>query len=251
MTETPTHAEFLSLVDERSTALREAVAGASDLDARVPGCPDWSLRDLVAHLGEVQRFWAVVVRAGEADGPPARELIVGAEPRGDLLEWFAESTRLLLAALDEVGPQARCWTWWPLSGAPQTAGAVARHQAQEAAVHAYDAQETIGKPEPVPAAVAVDAVGEFLQVTYGAEGPWPHPPARVLFACAEGPSWTLELSPAGARLDPSPGGEPVATVHGGASDMLLALFGRVPLDTLRIDGDRAVIDRLRAWGDTN
>ena len=85
------------------------------------------------------------------------------DPHGDLPEWSAESTRLLLAALGEAGPDAACWTWWPLSDAPQTAGAVARHQVQEAGVHAYDAQEAIGKPEPIPAAVAVDGVGEFLR----------------------------------------------------------------------------------------
>jgi uncharacterized protein (TIGR03083 family) len=264
MTDTPSYAANLSLVDERSTALREAVAAASDLDARVPGCPDWSLRDLVSHLGQVQRFWSVVVRAGQADGPPPSELIADPEPRGDLLEWSAESTMMLLAALTEAGPDAPCWTWWPGSGAPQTSGAVARHQVEEAAVHAYDAQETIGKPEPVPAAVAVDGVAEFLQVTYGSEGAWPHRPARVAFASTEGPSWTLDLTPAGARLDPAGvgvdaagagggpagGGGPVATVHGSASDILLVLFGREPLETLRIDGDRTLVEQLRAWGDT-
>ena len=61
-----------------------------------------------------------------------------------------------------------------------TAGAVARHQAQEAAVHAWDAQKTIGKPEPIPASVAVDAVAEFLEVTLGSQGPWPPGPDRVL-----------------------------------------------------------------------
>jgi len=251
MTETPSHAELLSLIDERSAALREAVAAATDLTVHVPGCPEWSLRDLVAHLGEVQRFWSVVVRAGESDGPPTRDLIGDSEPHGDLLEWSAESTRLLLAALTETGPEVPCWTWWPGSGAPQTSGAVARHQVEEAAVHAWDAQETIGKPEPIPAAAAVDGVAEFLQVTYGSEGAWPHRPARVEFACTEGPSWTLDLTPTGAHVDPAASGEPVATVHGSASDILLVLFGRRPLETLRIDGDPTTIEQLRSWGDTN
>jgi uncharacterized protein (TIGR03083 family) len=241
---------ILSLVDERSATLREAVAAASDLEARVPMCPDWKLRDLVAHLGMVHRFWAQIVCAGEADGPPSREARGDTEPHGDLLEWSAESTRLLLAALSEAGPDAPCWTWWPLSEAPQNAGAVARHQVQEEAVHAWDAQHTIGKPEPIPASSAVDGVAEFLQVTYGAVGPWPHRPARIVVACTEGPSWTLDLTPSGARLDPPTSGSPVATIHGAASDILLALYGRVPLDTLRADGDGAVVEQLLAWGDT-
>jgi hypothetical protein len=102
----------------------------------------------------------------------------------------------------------------------------------------------------VPAAVAVDGVAEFLQVTYGSEGAWPHRPARIVFAATEGPSWTLDLTPEGARVDPAASGEPVATVRGRASDILLGLFGRIPLDTLSVEGDRAVVDQLRAWGDT-
>lgn len=250
MTETPSFPELLSLVEERSTALSEAVAAAPELAARVPGCPDWTLHDLVAHLGRVQRFWAVVVQAGPAQGPPLAEAVRDAEPSGDLLEWFAASTRLLVAALREAGPDTECWTWWGESSAPQTAGAVARHQVQEAAVHAYDAQETIGKPEPVPAAVAVDGIAEFLQVTYGSEGAWPHRPARVMFAATEGPSWTLDVTPAGAAVDPAASGAAVATVRGSASDILLGLFGRIPWERLTIDGDATVVEQLRGWGDT-
>ena len=85
---------FLTLIDERSAALRDAVAAAAVSDARVPGCPGWDLGDLVAHLGAVQRFWAVVVSAGDPSGPPSREALGDREPRGDLLEWSAESTSL-------------------------------------------------------------------------------------------------------------------------------------------------------------
>lgn len=251
MTDTPPFADLLTLLDDRSAALREAVASAPDLRARVPGCPDWTLRDLVAHLGEVQRFWAVVVRAGAADGPPPPEARGDMAPHGDLLEWSAESTGMLRDALRETGPDAPSWTWWGASGAPMTAGAVARHQMQEAAVHAYDAQDTIGKREPVPAAVAVDSVAEFLQVSLGSSGAWPHRPARLVFAAVEGPTWTVDLTPEGAKAEPAAAGEPVATVRGTASDLILALFGRVSLDRLRIEGDATVVDDLIAWVDND
>ncbi len=250
MIETPPFAELLTLVDDRSAALRAALAAAPDHDARVPGCPDWTLRDLAAHLGEVQRFWAVVVRAGAADGPPPPEARGDTAPHGDRVEWSAESTRLLLAALTEAGPDAPCWTWWAASGAPMTAGAVARHQVQEAAVHAYDAQAAVGRPEPVPAAVAVDGVAEFVVVGFGSSGPWPHRPARVVLAAVEGPSWTVDLTPDGARADPPASGEPVVTVRGPAGDLLLALFGRISFEDLAVDGDAAVLDQLSAWADT-
>jgi uncharacterized protein (TIGR03083 family) len=250
MSDTPAYPALLSLVDDRSAALREAVAAAPDLAARVPGCPDWTLHDLVEHLGAVQRFWAAVVAAADAGGPPPPEVIGDRSPHGDLLDWSAESTRMLLAALREAGPDTPCWTWWGASDAPMSAGAVARHQVQEAAVHAYDAQETIAKPEPVPAAVAVDSVAEFLVVSLGVLGAWPHRPARLALAATEGPAWTVDLTPAGARLAPAASGEPVATVHGTASNLVLALYERIPLTEVHIDGDAEVVRQLLAWTNT-
>jgi uncharacterized protein (TIGR03083 family) len=250
MSETPSFPELIELVAERSAALREAVAVAADLDVRVPGCPDWSLRDLVAHLGAVQRFWAVVVAAGPAEGPPTPEALGDREPRGDLLEWSAESTNILLAALHATDPELSCWAWWGASAAPMTVAAVARHQVQEAAVHAYDAQESIGKPEPLPAAVAIDGVPEFLEVGVGAQGAWPHRPARLAFSATEGQVWVLQLTPSGARIDPAPGEDPVATLSGQASDLILVGYGRAPLERLRITGDRVVVEQFLTWTNT-
>ncbi|GAA2646293.1 maleylpyruvate isomerase family mycothiol-dependent enzyme [Paractinoplanes durhamensis] len=247
MTDTAPFAQLLDQIADRSTVLREAAAAAPDFTARVPGCPDWTLRDLVTHIGGVQRFWALATTLADPSGPPGEERRGELAPQGDLLTWFGESTRLLIDALAAAGPDSPAWTWWGASDAPLTAGAIARHQVQEAAVHAYDAQESAGKAEPLPAAIAVDGVAEFIQVGLGASGPWPHRPARITFTATEGPAWVLELSPSGARLDPPTSGGPVATVHGSASDLVLALYGRVPFDDLRVDGDRSVLAELIAW----
>lgn len=244
----PSFDELLPLITDRSAVLRSALAEAPDLDTHVPGCPDWSLYDLVAHVGEVQRFWAAVVSAGPSERPPAQTAVGDIAPRGDLLVWLADSTEHLIATLRTAGPQRECWTWRAASGAPLTAGAVARHQVREAAVHAYDAQATVGRPEPVPTAIALDSVAEFLTVSYGTSGPWPHRPARVGWHTGEGPSWCLELSPHGAGLRDDDGLR-TATVHGTASDLLLALQGRIPLSRLGVEGDRSLVDALLAWPD--
>jgi uncharacterized protein (TIGR03083 family) len=244
----PPYPDLLDLIDERATAFREAAA-AADRAARVPGCPDWTVSDLVAHLGEVHRFWAVTVAAGPADGPPSAEALGDRTPHGDLFEWSAESTRLLLEALRAAPAERGCWTWWGASEAPMTVGAVARHQVHEAAVHTYDAQEAAGKPEPVPAAVAVDAVPEVLVVSLGSLGAWPHRPARLALSAVEGPTWLLDLTPAGAKADPAASGEPVATIRASASDLLLLLFRRIGADAVSVTGDRTVVDELLAWTD--
>lgn len=247
MTSTPPFPELLALIEGRSAALRDAVAAAPDLGVTVPGCPDWSLTDLVAHLGGVHRFWAAAVAAGDESAPPAPDRVGDQEPHGNLVEWSAASTALLLSALRDAGPDTPCWAWWADSGAPLTAGAVARHQVHEAAVHAYDAQESLGKAEPLPAAVAVDGVGEFLSVSLGSLGAWPHRPARVALQAVEGLSWTVDLSPSGATADPAASGEPVTRLHATASDLVLALHRRIPLADVRVDGDQEVAEQLLTW----
>ncbi|MFF5082983.1 maleylpyruvate isomerase family mycothiol-dependent enzyme [Actinoplanes sp. NPDC000266] len=248
---TSSYDDLLSQIDERAAALRSALAAAPSRDARVPGCPDWALTDLVAHLGAVHRFWAGAVSMADPSRPPGDDDVTDQLPHGDLVEWSAVSTELLLSALRGAQPDTPVWAWWAASGTPLTAGAVARHQVQEAAVHAYDAQETVGKPEPLPAAIAVDGVAEFLSVGLASTGEWPHRPARIAFSATDGPVYTVDLSPSGVRLDPPAAGDPVATVHGPASDLVLALYGRVPFDTLRVDGDRGVLTELQGFIDND
>jgi uncharacterized protein (TIGR03083 family) len=245
----PTFTELLTLIEDRSAALR-AAAGETDLTAQVPGCPDWSVRDLVAHLGEVQRFWAAAVTAGPADGPPD-EGQVDRTPGADLLAWSAGCTEVLLGALRAAGPDRPCWTWWPESGAPMNSGAVARHQVQEAGVHAFDAQEAAGRAEPLPAGVAADGIGEFLTVGLASMGPWPHRPGSVALTPAGGPDWLISLSGDGARARELAGPEePDARLRGTASDLVLALYGRHLAGDLAVDGDQELASQLLHWTDS-
>ena len=251
MTQTPAFEDLLALIEDRSAALRSVVAGAPDLDVRVPSCPDWSLRDLVEHLAEVHRFWAAAVVAGPSEKPPTVAPAVA--PADDtlsagLLARSAAATQELIAALRAAGPAVGCWTWWADSDVPTTSGAVARHQVQEAAVHAFDAQLAAGTPRPVPAVVALDGIAAFIDVSHGTAGPWPHEPARIGLHAAEGESWLVDLTASGSHvLDGHH--ETAADLHGSASDLLLALHGRLPLDRLRSEGDRATLEKLLSWPD--
>ncbi|MFC8362236.1 hypothetical protein ACFUIY_20495 [Streptomyces griseorubiginosus] len=125
---------------------------------------------------------------------------------------------------------------------------MARHQVHEAAVHAFDAQLATGTPQPVPEAVALDGTAAFIDVAHGTAGPWPHRPARVGLHATEGASWLIELTGSGARgVDGSQGTD--ADLYGPASDLLLTLHRRLPLDSLRGEGDRAVLENLLSWPD--
>ena len=234
---------LLELVDGRSAALRSALAGA--LDERVPGAPDWTGRHLLTHLGEVQRFWGAAVVAGRPDGPPEDADVPEREPAGDLLEWSERSTGVLLDALREAGPDRPTWSWW----GPTVSGVVARHQVQEAGVHAWDAEDTVGRAGPLlPADLAADGVDEFLGVEVPTNGGWPHPPATVGLTATGGPGdgWRVVLAEAGGRVERGPAtGD--AVLAGAAGDLVLALYGRRPIETLTVTGDPELAGRFLGW----
>ena len=255
---------LLRLVDERSVAFRAAVAAAPDLDVQVPTCPEWTLLDLAQHLGKGQRRWATIVAAGPADAPPAETTAEDApvvpRERAALLDWLAECTEQLLATLRETGPDRGCWTWWDRSESPQTSAAVARHQLQHVAVHTYDAQVSVGTPQPLPDEVALDGVDEFLFTCCAGAYRWPYEPTAVDYHATEGRSWRVWLAADGVRATrlPTPGTATAtavgaapdaadASLRGTASELVLALYGRVPVDSLKLDGNRRQFDLLLAW----
>ncbi|MGN9820305.1 maleylpyruvate isomerase family mycothiol-dependent enzyme [Streptomyces sp. SD11] len=253
MTQTPAFEDLLVLIEDRSAALRGSVAGSPDPDVRVPSCPDWSLRDLVEHVTEVHRFWAAAVAAGPSEKPPAvpPNIMSADDTPADLLTRSAAATEELIAALRAAGPAVDCWTWWGDSDVPQNSGAVARHQVQEAAVHAFDAQLAAGTPLPVPAVVALDGIAEFIGVSHGTAGPWPHDPTRIALHATEGRSWVIDVTESGSRLAPHDRHETDAALQGSASELLLTLHGRLPLETLRTEGDRTTLQTLLNWPDLN
>ncbi len=223
----------LQAIRAESARFGSAVAG-TDLAVSVPSCPEWSVRELVAHLGGVQRFWADTVRAGNPDRPSRVEHPAPLRD-DDLVGWMSESTARLVAALGEASDDAPCWTWW---GSPRTSGAVARHQVQEVAVHRWDAERARGEPAPLDPAVADDGVAEFIQVVMGSSANT-MPGSITLVADDSGGEWIV-----GDQRGPH------ATVHATASDLVLLLYGRVHPESVLIDGDPVLVGWLLSANDT-
>ncbi|WP_088962196.1 maleylpyruvate isomerase family mycothiol-dependent enzyme [Micromonospora purpureochromogenes] len=253
-----TFSDHLRLINERSTAFRAAVAAAPSLDLQVPTHPERTLFDLVQHVGMGRRKSAAIVAAGPADAPPdksAWEDGMGApREREALLAWWTESIEQLTSTLREAGPDRGCWTWWDDSPSPQTSGAWARRQVPEIAVHTYDAQLTVGAPQPLPDEVALDGFDDCQFTLCATTVAWPHEPAVVEYHATEGRSWRLRLSSDGARAArlgaPAAGEDPDpvdAAARGTASDLVLMFYGRIPLDSLKLEGDRRIFDQLIAW----
>ncbi|MFI5532902.1 maleylpyruvate isomerase family mycothiol-dependent enzyme [Kitasatospora sp. NPDC051853] len=255
MTQTLAFPVLLELIEERATAFRAAVAAAPDLDATVPGCPDWTLYDLAQHLGGGERLWSHNVAAGPAGGPSPEGLAAKAEPAprelDALLAWLAAGTEQLVSTLRELGEDAPCWTWWAEGATPQTAGGVARHRVQESAVHTYDAQSAIGAPQALPERIALDGVEEFLETCVTTTVAWPHQPVIGDFEATEGRVWRLTLDAAGAAaVALAPGEEhaaPTGSVRGTASDLVLMFYGRLPIESVKGDGEQELFHLLKDW----
>jgi uncharacterized protein (TIGR03083 family) len=222
--------EYLPALERTNRRFADAASEAV-LDrgwaAPVPGCPDWALRDLVRHLAEVQHFWAWVVRTRAADPSAYDE----PQPRPDdeLLGWSAAQSAELETALAGADPTERVWTWAPR----QDVGFVLRRQLQEATVHTVDVEQVLDDVRPIPPHVGLDGLDEWLEVMVpGAlpNGPPENAHPVVLHAVD---------ADAERTLFPDAKPFPIAALTGNAGDLLLAVWRRVPLEVLTVDGDPA------------
>ena len=220
--------EYLPLL--RRTNARFADAATEAVLARgwtapVPGCPGWTLSDLVWHLAGVQHFWAWVVRTRAAD----RSGYVAPHDRPDseLLGWLGVQSAALEAALADADPAERVWTWAP----QQDVAFVLRRQAQEAVVHTVDVEQVLGDVRPIPADVGLDGIDEWLDLMV--PGALPDGPP------AEAHPVVLHAVDAGVERTLFPGSRPfpIAALTGTAGDLLLALWRRVPMEVLTVHGD--------------
>jgi uncharacterized protein (TIGR03083 family) len=225
-------------IAEDSRRLSDAVA-ASDLDTRVPSCPEWSLRDLAHHIGVVQWYWGANVRAANAGERSGGELTPVPGDR-DLLAWLGWCSYMLLGALRQAGPDAPCWTWW---GEPHTAAAVGRHQAQEAAVHRWDAELATGSVGSLRPELASDGVPEFIQIMVGGDAD-ALSGTVTLTATDTGASWQV-----GAKQ--ADGSERrAAELRATASDLVLMLYRRLPVPDAAVVGDPMLVAGFLSLADT-
>jgi uncharacterized protein (TIGR03083 family) len=207
-----------------AAAAAEAVLGRG-WTARVPGCPEWNLADLVWHLAEVQHFWAWVVRTRATD--PSAYVEPVRRPDDELLGFLTAQNAELEMVLDGADPADRVWTWAPR----QDVAFVLRRQAIEATVHTVDVEQVLGNEHPIPADVGLDGLDEWLEVMVpGAlpDGP-PEGAHPVVFHAVD--------ADAERTLFPGSRPFPIAALTGNAGDLLLAVWRRVPLEVLTVDGD--------------
>jgi uncharacterized protein (TIGR03083 family) len=232
--------EYLGVLEKADARFAGAAAEAvleHGWHARVPGCPDWRLNDLVWHLSEVQHFWAWVVKTRAPD--PSTYVEPARRPDDELLGFLAAQNAELETVLAGADPAARVWTWAP----QQNVAFVLRRQAQEATVHTVDVEQVLGDVRPIPADVGLDGLDEWLEVVVPGVLPGgpPEDAHPVVLHAVD--------ADAERTLFPDTRPFPIAALTGTAGDLLLAVWRRVPLEVLTVDGDplqaAAMIDFVR------
>jgi len=238
----------------RESGLFASAVQAAPGAARVPPCPDWDADDLLWHLGEVQWFWATIVREG-VDGTGA-EALKPPRPTGRaaLAEFFTDASASLMVALAAAAPETPAWTW----SEDQTVGFIRRRQAHEALIHRVDAELTAGiARSDIDPELGSDGADECVRIMYGGDIPaWgtltPEPGHTVRLRTTDtGDSWFVTLgrftgtSPSGTSYDEpacavpgaDPGTDAAATISASAADLDCWLWNRPPLSEPDRSGD--------------
>ena len=240
---TLSHERYLEAIAAESKAFVEAAR--HDLGAPVPSCPGWTVERLAAHLGEVHRFWTGIASQGLTDLDEVRHWgRTQEQPPEDgaaVVEWFEDGARALIDLVAVLDPKRHIWTWSPET----TAAFVPRRMAQETAVHRWDAQNASGNPSSIAPDLAADGIDELLFIFLLAEAPLEEAPGTSLHIHTtndEG-EWLVRLETEPVLKREHAKGD--AALRGDASEVLLALWGRLDLSEVEVIGDRGVVDDLR------
>lgn len=215
----------------QTAAFAQVVAGVP-ADRPVPACPGWLLRDLVGHIGQAPRWAAGVVRSGApAPVPDPRDADPG--PPAGWTDWLLAGADELLAAVEAADTPV-----WTLMG-PRPARWWVRRLLADLVVHTADAAFTADRPFEVGDEQAADALSEFLDLlglaTVSSAG-------TVALRPSTGDGWLVT----GQTWRPGPGAADV-TLTGTAADLLLVFMRRLPLDRVKVEGDRVVAEEFLTY----
>lgn len=205
---------------------------------------DWTVRDLVLHLGGIHRWAAAVVATASPTTEIAEGDAVGSGPGdAELLDWFRVGHAGLVRTLREAPADLECATFL---AAPSPLLFWARRQAHETAVHRADAESALDPAQLTPFGVAFaqDGIAEMLH-GFAARRSNAIATAGVLALRPddEGDAWQVRLG--GERVEATIGAAADAgatdadvVVSGTSSALYLWLWNR-PAE-VRVSGDAAL-----------
>lgn len=226
------------------------------LEAPVPTCPGWTVRQLLAHLGTAHR-WALSVLAPDPSTPfdptAAEAEGLGLPGSTELSGWLRSGVERLVSTIEAAPTDLEALVFLKEAGPPRDFWA--RRQCHESTIHAIDViAARTGAPVSadevtVSDALALDGVDELLVGFWQRGRSSPHTASRerTLVSAADR-AWLLHSSEEPLRVhsfrlkDPEAAYEVDAVISGDPVDLYLAVWNR----------GGQVLDsagRLQAWHD--
>jgi uncharacterized protein (TIGR03083 family) len=249
------HDRYCDEIITQTDLLREVVKGA-DLSVTVPTTPDWTLAQLLRHVGGNLRATETAVRTGTAVVEPEKQVPEVAGPAGDdpgaLDAWLAEGAARFAETLRRAGPAAEAQVWVFL----KRTAFWARRGALDLVIHRADAAGAVNADYTVAPEVAADAIDELLELISDPQVAESSPrmaelrgPGKSIHLHATdtepglAAEWLIELGTDGFSWRR---GHEKATValRGPLADVLLVFYRRLPADSERVEvlGDAALLD---------
>jgi len=241
---------WLAALRADGPALQEAVVEAGP-EAVVPSCPGWTVADLTEHLTSLLHWVRETVPRGVTDRPDPRVTPETRPAWPEAVDGLRRELTGTIETLDALDAGLPAWNWAPQ---PKTAAFWQRRMAHEVSVHRWDAQEAVGRAVPVETKLAADGVMEVLDTYLPAgrrKGPTDLHGVVHLIATDASYDWFVRLRGAGiALLDTgtildSDDHHQQAEASGTASELLLTLWGRQPIETVLASGDPRLISALQ------
>ncbi len=205
------------------------------LDAPVPACPGWDAAKLLSHITNVWHMLAICAET-KPDGFPGREQF---PPRPEA----GEEEVAARAALDRVDTAMRAlpagtpmWSW----GTTQSSDYYHRRYHLENLVHRVDAEQAAGVESEIDGDEAADAVDErFTEFVHRREE---RPAGSLHLHRTDGDGeWTVAIVD-DAIVVTQEHAKGDAAARGSGADLMLAMWGRGPVDALDVFGEASLVD---------
>ncbi|MFF5289760.1 maleylpyruvate isomerase family mycothiol-dependent enzyme [Paractinoplanes globisporus] len=246
MTELNAEQTRRAIVDH-TRRLAESAAAAGP-GAAVPTAPEWTIKDLVEHVGQTQNWVAEIIERRITD-PTRLPTEVAALPTdpGEWPAWLAASARRVASACSDDALDAPVFN--PAMDERTGTQFWMSSSLNEAVVHGVDAATAAGRPADIEADVAAALIGNHLamltaptwemQRSESAHAIRGTGQTLQWLATDTAGAWFVERRPDGATWQPKTQPADV-TVTGPARSLLLTLTRRLPLTEatdITVDGE--------------
>jgi uncharacterized protein (TIGR03083 family) len=210
--------------------------------------------ELTHHLGSF--YHRIRLHAGSAgpDEPWPPLTVPDGAPAADdaaVVTWFGEQLAGIEAHLESLDADLPTYNWAPRA---RVASFWHRRAAHETAVHRWDAQVATRLPEPIESKLAGDTIAEALDTFLPAGRRRSDSAVHGLVhlrATDLDQDWYVRLRGNGMSLLDrdtlldAEGHQARASASGSASDLALALWGRVPFEVLEAAGDLDLLEAVK------